>query len=173
VTLDERSDERDLTYSRWHRPEAIRRFLPYEDAEALTCIDVDAVEACGDCSRPLALFELARDVGQAWKATTIVAELARLANVPAYLVLYRVAGDDIARFRTRQVAPRRSRELELAPAEYAAWLQSLRERHTCAAAVPTPACHHRPKPGRRGHQRPVFEAPAAVTTRVSAAALTE
>lgn len=141
MTLQERSGERDLAYSRWHRPESIGRFLPRTQARTLTAIDVDSIEVCQACSRPLMLLEVARDVGQTFKPTTILVELARRSDVPAALVFYLAGPDgDIARFRVRQLAPNRTRELVLYPREYAAWLQSLRERHTCTPAPTKNGC---------------------------------
>lgn len=132
MTLHERWGTRDLTYSRWHRPDSIRRFLPDYDARRLDMIDLDAVEVCHDCRQPLMLLELARDVGQAYKATTILRELALRADVPAALVYYLVDGsNDIARFRMRSVEPPHEREHLVTPAQYARWLQSLRDRHLC------------------------------------------
>lgn len=132
MSLHERTGRRDLTYSAWHRPPSIGRFLPPEVARALTYIDVDAVEVCDDCGEPLLLIELARDVGQAHKPTTIMQRLARRADLPAALSFYRVGDDsDIDSFRVRLVEPASTGELVLSPASYECWLRSLRETHRC------------------------------------------
>jgi len=71
----------------------------------LDMIDLDAIEVCHDCREPLMLLELARDVGQSFKATAIMRELAERSHVPAALVFYRFDGsNDIARFRVRSTA---------------------------------------------------------------------
>src|SRR5205823_1287211 len=132
MSLHERLGHRDLTYSRWHRPDSIGRFLPSDEARQLTYIDLDAIEACDGCYEPLALLELARDIGQSHKATSIMARLAERAEIPAGLVFYAVDElGEIVRFRVRAAWPRGEREHVMTPAAYARWLQSLRRRHTC------------------------------------------
>lgn len=135
MSLHERWGTRDLTYSRWHRPESISRYIPAADALRLDMIDLDAIEVCHDCRQPLMLLELARDIGQPYKATTILRELALRANAPAALCFYTVDGShDIARFRIRSVQPPNPHEHIVTPVQYARWLHSLRTRHSCAAA---------------------------------------
>lgn len=129
----ERHGTRDLTYSAWHRAANVARFLGPQRAHQLTYIDLDAIEYCAKCREPLLLGELARDVGQAFKATRVLRRLAKRANRPAVLVFYRV-GDtgDIERFRVRMVYPDyEQHERTMDPAEYAAWLWSFREAHRC------------------------------------------
>ena len=136
LTLHERWGTRDLTYSRWHRPDSISRYIPYDDAGRLDMIDLDAIEVCHDCRQPLMLLELARDVGQPFKATTILRELALRSQVPAALCFYTVDGsNDIARFRLRSVEPPRADEHIATPAQYARWLLSLRTRHCCHSSM--------------------------------------
>lgn len=157
MSLHERYGQRDLTYSAWHRPASIGRYLPTEEALRLTYVDIDAVEVCDGCYEPLALLELARDVGQAHKPTTIMARLAQRANIPAGLVFYLPAADgsDIIRFRVRASAPQPGREHVMAPAAYARWLQSLRRRHECPAVRGPVRRPPSQRPERRGHdERP-------------------
>ena len=66
MSLKERYGKRDLTYSSWHRPESISRFLEKRYAYNLDFIDLDAIEYCHFCKEPLALIELAQDVGQSY-----------------------------------------------------------------------------------------------------------
>jgi hypothetical protein len=154
VSLCERFGQRDLTYSAWHRPDPIRRYLPEEAAAHLTYIDLDAIEACDDCYEPLALLELARDVGQSHKSTAIMARLARRARVPAGLVFYKPSDDgDIVRFRVRSAWPRGDREFLMTPAMYARWLQSQRTRHQCRPD------HHGPARDRGPQRRPTGDQP--------------
>ena len=67
-------------YSEWHR--ALKNDLGY--------IDIDSVGICLKCKQPLYLAETTFDVGQAWKATTTTEALARLANLPSFLIFYKV-----------------------------------------------------------------------------------
>ena len=85
MSMEERYGSRDLTYSAWHR--TLDPSLHY--------IDLDAIEYCAQCKEPLALLELAQDVGQGWKATTVLRKLARKARLPAYLVFWKKEGDEI------------------------------------------------------------------------------
>lgn len=113
----ERFGVRDLAYSAWHRPGSLARFIGFERAVRVAMVDTDAVlftECDPRSMEPLALIETARDVGQVGKETRALAALARRANLPAFVLLYRVAEssnpgdprfDDIAMFRVRRVFP--------------------------------------------------------------------
>ena len=113
----ERHGTRDRTYSAWHRRPSIRRFVGIERAQLLAMIDLDAslfVEYDDQTKEPVALIETARDVGQAFKAATVTARLAKRAGLPAYVVLYTPASNlnpsdqewqDISRFRVRRLWP--------------------------------------------------------------------
>lgn len=123
----ERFGTRDLTYSKWHREQL---------EDAITYIDIDAAEYCQRCRRPLALIELARDVGQSHKTVTVIRNLARLAGIAAYLVLYKLDGNgEIERFRVTTIEPRRGAESVMAPADFANLLRALRVSHDCREAV--------------------------------------
>ena len=114
---EERYGFRDQAYSAWHRRLSTRRFIGIEKAQLLSMIDLDAclyVEYDNGTKEPLALIETARDVGQAHKSATVTATLARLAKIPAFCCLYRVAEcrnpadarwPDIAEFRVRRLYP--------------------------------------------------------------------
>jgi hypothetical protein len=78
VSRHERFDNRDRTYSNWHR---------YACADSSPMIDVDGLDYCRRCRMPLLLIEAARDVGQA-KPTLVLQQLAQAANVPALCVLW-------------------------------------------------------------------------------------
>lgn len=121
---------RDLTYSQWHRSlePPWRNELPY--------VDIDAVEICSSCRGPLALFEIARDSGQAFKPAGVTVRLAQRARLPAYLVFYRVdESGSIVGFRLRQLAPRGGPWRELSPEQYRAFLVGLRRAHRCEASA--------------------------------------
>ena len=75
----ERTGERDAIYSRFHR------LLP----TPCRMIDLDQIECCPYCWQPLAIFELARDIGQSYKPTTILTNLCKLANIKGVLTFYK------------------------------------------------------------------------------------
>ena len=136
MSLKERTGTRDLTYSRWHRPESIGRYLDRRTAATLDYIDLDAVEYCHGCRTPLALIETARDVGQADKPSTVTRRLADRSDLPAYVVLYTVVEDDISAFRVKRVAPLTDDGwLPMDPPTYALMLASLRAAHRCTKSA--------------------------------------
>jgi hypothetical protein len=86
----ERFHHRDLTYSAWHREASIGRFIGPVEAELLSMIDVDCalwVEYEDRTRTPLVLIETARDIGQIVKMAAVTQQLARMARLPAYVVL--------------------------------------------------------------------------------------
>jgi hypothetical protein len=116
----ERTSVRCTAYSRWHRTLSAD----------LSMVDLDAVEYCARCLRPLAFIETARDVGQTFKPTTITQAVAAAHRAPALCVLYRLdAAGQIDRFRVRELPSGPWRIL--APHQYAAYLRRLRDRHVC------------------------------------------
>ena len=136
---EERFGTRDLTYSAWHRRGSVRRFVGIDRAQLLSMIDVDGamyVEFDHEEKEPLALIEVARDVGQSFKAATVVRRLAKRAQLPAYLVLYLPGAApnpadpehrDIDRFRVRRLWPKPEEAWrELSPAEWATGLVRIR-----------------------------------------------
>lgn len=149
MSLKERYGKRDLVYSKWHRPQSISRFLDDQYAYNLDFIDLDAIEYCYFCKEPLALLELAKDVGQSHKSTVVCCNLANRANLPAYLVFYKSENGDIAQFRVRQVAPVFEDCGILTPKEYAELLQNFRESHYPECERCQPAARP-PTPGPRG-----------------------
>ena len=128
VSDEEKYGYRDLTYSKWHRPKS--GWLKHD----ITYIDLDACEYCHSCYEPLALIETAMDVDQSEKSVIVTRRLAEKANLPAYLVFYRIsAPGNIDRFRVRQIFPRSDKEIELmmTPQEYALFLTSIHDTHQC------------------------------------------
>ncbi|MFX1761903.1 hypothetical protein PWP93_04775 [Paraburkholderia sp. A1RI-2L] len=88
-------ETRDRAYGIWHRAPSIRRYLCSEQAESLTMVDLDSVlftEYDNAGKVPLALVEVARDVGQEKPAPA-----ANPSN-PNW--------DDIESFRVRRMWPR-------------------------------------------------------------------
>ena len=114
------TDDRDRTYSRWHR-----RF----DGE-YRFIDVDHVEYCPYCNEPLALIETAIDNGQTHKCSTVTTILARKMGLPSFVVLYLPVGyDDIHTFRVKKTNPSEDVFYELKPEEYLDLLTRLHVKH--------------------------------------------
>lgn len=108
---------RDRAYGVWHRTRSISRFIGAREAKALTMADLDSVLFVEfGCSNklPLALVEVARDIGQD-KASGVIHQLARMAGLPAFVALYSPASranpaspawHDIEEFRVRRVWPK-------------------------------------------------------------------
>lgn len=94
-------------------------------------IDIDDVEYCRWCSEPLALIELAQDVGQGHKCAKVTANLADLATRPAYRCFYAISQGDIVQFRVAPLTMNGDREYTMSPAEYARFLLGFHERHDC------------------------------------------
>lgn len=119
----ERYGTRDLAYSQWHRLQG----------DHLAYIDIDSLEYCNICKRPLALIELAQDVGQQHKSTSVMKRLAFMSNLPAYLVLYKkpaVDASEILGFRVKQLLPFQAADfLIMTPIEYRSFLNQLRDEH--------------------------------------------
>jgi hypothetical protein len=105
-------------------------------------IDIDQVEVCLKCSEPLALVELAMDVGQSIysKKAFIMKRIAERLNVPAFVVMYRViedeTGKEITGIRCLQVAPVKGTELGMGRDMWIDYLYSLHEDHE-AKGCPT------------------------------------
>jgi hypothetical protein len=130
---------RDRAYGVWHRPRSISRFLGRREAQSMTMADLDSVlfvEYGYDNKLPLALVEVARDIGQE-KPTGVIRELARIANLPAFVSLYTPspranpaspAWHDIDGFRVKRVWPRpEPRWRSLTPSEWADALVQIRD----------------------------------------------
>lgn len=123
MSREERYGERDLAFSRWHRA------IPRDD---LTWIDIDHHAYCNRCKDPLYLFELARDVGQDYKATVVTRRAAELQKIPALLVLYTIDGESIVSFRVRQVSPTFTEFVVVSPEALKRWIERKHDEHTCA-----------------------------------------
>ena len=106
-------------YSLWHRA------LP----QKLGLIDMDGVGICLKCKEPLYLKETAFDVGQAWKATTTTAKLARMCGLPSFLVFYKVKGKQVKGFRVQQLTPEKGLEVNLTPEAWVQAMELLQDRH--------------------------------------------
>ncbi len=117
MSQEERYGTRDRSYSAWHRRKSTRRYIGIENAQLLAMIDLDAslyVEYDDGTKEPLALIETARDVGQPYKTFTVTCNLAKMADLPCFVVLYTLSNDpnpadqewpDIVSFRIKRVYP--------------------------------------------------------------------
>ena len=139
MAQEEKYGSRPPEYSVWHRRLSTRRFVGIESAQRLAMIDIDVcpwVEYDDDTKEPLALIETAQDVGQDRKISTVTARLAKRANIPAFVLLYRlsatpnpadVAFHDIASFRYQRLHPKVSlRWVHCTPKEWAEVLLRIR-----------------------------------------------
>lgn len=130
---------RDRAYGVWHRSRSIGRFIGTREAQTLTMADLDSVlfvEYGYSNKLPLALVEVARDIGQE-KPTGVIHQLARMADIPAFVALYSTAATanpaspawhDIEAFRVRRVWPKPERQWrQLSPGEWAAALVQIRD----------------------------------------------
>jgi len=94
MSAKEEYGTRDLSYSRWHRRDSIKRFIDEENAKKLSKIDVDVcifVEYADNLKIPLLLIEVAMDVGQEYKTATVTKSLANRAGIPAFVLLYKIS----------------------------------------------------------------------------------
>lgn len=140
MSQEERYGTRDRSYSAWHRRLSTRRYIGIEKAQLLAMIDLDAslyVEYDDGTKEPLALIETAQDVGQPYKTATVTTNLAKMANLPCFVVLYTLAphqnpadGEwrDIASFRVKRLYPKPMDKFEsCTPQEWAERLLRMRE----------------------------------------------
>ena len=129
MSMHERTGFRSLIYSQWHRVDGgIRKYLPLGAAAQLDMIDIDSLEVCTFCKRPVALIET-QDSVKAPKSAKFTASLASMANIPAYSVSYTW---DITAFQVQRIAPEHPHVAEYTPGEYTEFLQRLRNDHACS-----------------------------------------
>lgn len=134
----ERYEVRDRAYGAWHRAPSIGRYLKGAQAEALTMADLDSVlftEYDNGSKVPLALVEVARDIGQD-KPAGVIRKLAEMADVPAFVALYTLSEQanptnpnwcDIEAFRVQRLWPRpECRWRMLTPEQWARALVQIR-----------------------------------------------
>lgn len=114
---EEKYGTRDMSYSAWHRRNSTQRFIGIENAQLLSMIDLDVmmfVEYDESSRWPVALIEVAQDVGQSYKTATVTKNLAIMAKIPSAVLLYRLSKDenpgapgykDIEMFRYKRIYP--------------------------------------------------------------------
>lgn len=130
----ERTGWRDFAYSKWHR----------ELDDRLSFLDIDWVERCDSCKRPLAVCELAVDNGRnddhAYFTTQRIAraldQADRQGTVRGFLVLYsKDPSNGITGFRIKQVHPTMSEFVAMSPQSWAERLYRMRWCHPVSRTV--------------------------------------
>ncbi len=136
----ERTGVRDLTYSEWHRQDNLKLllrplFATDTDANwhAYECamIDLDAVEWCRKCKRPVGLVEVQRSAKPP-KDATVTRTMADMLGIPAWSISYTATSDDppeIIEFRVRELTSADRAIQRMTPAGWAAHIWNLHERH--------------------------------------------
>ena len=79
-------------YSKWHR-----------QYEGIAMIDVDGIEVCPQCYEPLAIKETCKEMGQKYKATTLVKTLSDRLRIPAFLIFTQDIGQGSLAFRIKRL----------------------------------------------------------------------
>ncbi len=116
---NERYGQRDMVFSRWHR--SLDKRLKF--------LDIDWVEFCDVCSEPLAVVEIAQDVGQDWKPTTVLERIAKRSKLPAFCILYQVDSQArIAGARVRRVFPKPTQFKQRSAAELERLIERVHDR---------------------------------------------
>lgn len=140
----------DLTFAEWHR-----KYLPEQYARIGHRLDLanrDWTEFCHHCKLPLAILEEVVDRGQNLneKATTVTRNLAKMADVDAYLIAPRIdrprevqneidqlnarireleAQNPIVEFHLKELYPQHSSLKSMTPTETAEFFLVLHRRH--------------------------------------------
>lgn len=147
--MSERTYWRDLTYHLFHRKESAKRFIDEPMAGILRMRDIDCVEHCYACGRPLALIEVKAGRRRAVYVEPMV-RLADRAGLPAFVVFYRrstelnpvylgrtnLDGTPIRDIEDLAVESATDGSVwHLAPAEFFEWLLDVHLSCTCRAAA--------------------------------------
>jgi hypothetical protein len=100
-------------------------------------IDVDSVEVCPQCMQPLAFIELAKDVGQNFKAYTLTKKLADKFSVPGFVLFYRLnVKEEITNFRVKRISPEvRMVKNSIKPDEWLEFILQLQSDHKSRCLV--------------------------------------
>lgn len=130
MSMEERTGQRDLLYSSWHRPSRVREWMTAREAAMLTQIDIDWCEYCAFCGQPIALIET-QESTRGPKSARVTGNLAELAGIPAFSVSYTrtESGDDIELFEVQQIKPEETYVGPMLPQVYCYWLLALRDEH--------------------------------------------
>ena len=104
-------------FNEWHRR-----------VDGLAAVDVDLMEVCSKCYRPLLLIEHAFDKGQTYKNCTAVMKLSRMSGVDAILILY---SQDMKQFRVRKLTPTLGNFKKIKDKVLIRYLCKLHSKHRC------------------------------------------
>ena len=114
-------------YSKWHR-----------QYEGIAMIDVDGIEVCPQCYEPLAIKETCKEMGQKYKATTLVKTLSDRLRVPAFLVFYKKVGQGSLAFRIKRLHVPNADYEYMNEDEWVRELYQLQEDHKDCCKYATP-----------------------------------
>ena len=114
-------------YSKWHR-----------QYEGIAMIDVDGIEVCPQCYEPLAIKETCKEMGQKYKATTLVKTLSDRLRVPSFLVFYKKVGQGSLAFRIKRLHVPNADYEYMNEDEWVRELYQLQEDHKDCCKYATP-----------------------------------
>lgn len=137
----ERTGERPLHYSRWHRTDSLRHELAvtlgaanaHRAAYECSMIDLDSIEYCRRCRQWLALVETQRSAGPP-KPAPVTLDGARRLGIPAYSLSYRIDdAEAIIAYRVTELTGRdpMMTDVTMAPYAWAAHFHRLHSAHAC------------------------------------------
>jgi len=146
--VKERTYWRDLTYHLFHRKDSAKRFMDEAMADVLRMRDIDCLEYCYACDRPVALVELKAGAERPVRMKPLI-RLSEMADLPAFVVFYQRSLDpnpiylgqknldgttirDIDQLTVLDLAKNSSRSM--APKEFFRWLLGLHLSCNCQAA---------------------------------------
>lgn len=91
------------------------------------------MEYCQKCRKPLALIELAQDVGQSYKPTTVLKRLSQYSQIPAYLIIYKIKiqNESIGDCRVARVWPNPTKLHDRTSEQVREWLTKIHDGHDC------------------------------------------
>ena len=102
--------------------------------DGLAMVDIDQVEICKKCKKPLAVIETAYDTGQNFKSFIVTQLIAERLKVPGLVTLYQVdkTSNEIVNFRVKKIYPKESPGFySVPPYLYVTWLKRLHTNHKC------------------------------------------
>ncbi len=105
MAQEERTGQRNLSYSLWHRKKSISRFVDSAEAEKMYYQDIDGVECChiNDKRYPIFFIETAyyNSTPDFGKKPGVCLGTAELSNRPCFVVLYKLSKTKVLDFRPR------------------------------------------------------------------------
>ena len=98
-------------FNEWHRR-----------VDGLAAVDVDLMEVCSKCYRPLLLIEHAFDKGQTHKTCSVTIKLAKRSRIPAWLIFYNVP---VTKLRVQKLSPVLGELKSVSPYTFVRYLKKL------------------------------------------------